>query len=42
MAGLIAILTALIRVALLPAVAYFVVKKAIKDALKEFYKDSDK
>ena len=38
MAGLIAILTALIRVALLSAVAYFVVKRAIKDALKEFYK----
>ena len=42
MVGLIAILTALIRVALISVVAYFVIKKAIKDALKEFYKDNDK
>ena len=41
MAGLIAILTALIRVALLSVVAYFVIKRAIKDALNEIYKDND-
>ena len=42
MAGLFAILTALMRLAFIFTVAYFVIKRAIKDALKEFYKDNDK
>ena len=42
MAGLFAILAALIRIAFISVVAYFVIKRAIKDALKEFYKDNDK
>jgi hypothetical protein len=42
MAGLFAILTALIRIAFISVVAYLVIKRAIQDALKEFYKDNDK
>lgn len=36
MSGLIPWLTALIRAGIIFVVAYFVIKKAIKDALKEF------